>query len=145
MALVAVLSGCGRSRPPQATAPETSRGQASPGQPPPAPRISAPALGYAWDGARSVGAFRETFSRVVDAGVMALRHLSFSLDTEASRRGVDWASIEGATSDQRPVQLDMRQLSNTRVEVRAKVGVAGDRGASERLLDEVRAALGAAP
>jgi hypothetical protein len=106
------------------------------------PPVAAPLTGYAWDGEKSVAAFRGPFDRVVDTGVLVLRKLQFTLDTKLSRRAVDSATLAGVNPDERQVRLDIRPLSNLRVEVRVKVGVAGDRSCSERVLDEMQRQLG---
>jgi hypothetical protein len=106
------------------------------------PPVAAPLSGCAWDGEKSVTAFPGPFDRVVDTGVLVLRKLQFPLDTKFSRRAVDSATLVGTNQDERQVRLDIRPLGSQRVEVRVKVGVAGDRNCSEQVLDEIRRQLG---
>ena len=155
LALAAVLpASCGRSQtPPAMDAPNAGgKADAAPTKSGAAPvrrlsalaplPVAAPLSGCAWDGEKSVTAFPGPFDRVVDTGVLVLRKLQFPLDTKFSRRAVDSATLVGTNQDERQVRLDIRPLGNQRVEVRVKVGVAGDRNCSEQVLDEIRRQLG---
>lgn len=132
-----LLAACGRTATPEAPRLEG-------GRPAPRPVVAAPLTGYAWDGQASVAAYKTTFDQAVNASVTALRGLGFSLDQKQSRRSLDMASLVGLNKEQRPARIDVRPLSQTRIEVRATVGPAGDRSSSERLLDELSKSLGKA-
>jgi len=128
-----VLAACGRSRTPEA--PRTVDGR-------PRPAVALPVDGYGWDGQASVATYRTGFDKAVNASVEALRKLGFFLDQKQSRRSLDSALLVGRNASQRPAKVDVRPLSQTRVEVRATVGPAGDRSSSERLMDELSKFLG---
>jgi hypothetical protein len=111
---------------------------------PPRPAMVAPPTGYGWDGQASVAGFKATFDQAVNASVSALRTLGFTLDQKQSRRSIDAASLVGMNAQQRPAKVDVKPMSQTRVEVRVTVGPAGDRSSSERLLNELSKSLGGA-
>jgi hypothetical protein len=150
-----ILAACGRTPAPQApkvldtetvTLPP-AKGQAA-DQPvkaapaPPRPALIAPPTGYGWDGQASVAGFKASFDQAVNASVAALRTLGFALDQKQSRRSLDAASLVGMNPQQRPARVDVKPMSQTRVEVRVTVGAAGDRSSSERLLNELTKSLG---
>jgi hypothetical protein len=122
--------------------PKNSTPKAAPA--PPRPAMVAPPTGYGWDGQASVAGFKATFDQAVNASVSALRTLGFTLDQKQSRRSIDAASLVGMNAQQRPAKVDVKPMSQTRVEVRVTVGPAGDRSSSERLLNELTKSLGSA-
>lgn len=153
-----LLVACGRTTTPEApkvvdtdqtvTMP-AAKGAASSKPPaaapaPPRPAMVAPPTGYGWDGQASVAGFKSSFDQAVNASVSALRTLGFTLDQKQSRRSIDAASLIGMNAQQRPAKVDVKPMSQTRVEVRVTVGPAGDRSSSETLLNELSKSLGGA-
>ncbi len=109
---------------------------------PPRPALVAPPTGVGWDGQASIAGFRTSFDQAVNASVAALRTLGFTLDQKQSRRSLDAASLVGMNAQQRPARVDVKPISQTRVEVRVTVGPAGDRSSSEHLLKELSKSIG---
>lgn len=153
-AAVLLPIACGRTNTPQAprvadtdqtvTMP-AAKGTASSRPPaPPRPVVVAPPTGYGWDGQASIAGFKSSFDQAVNASVSALRTLGFMLDQKQSRRSIDQATLIGTNAQQRPARVDVKPMSQTRVEVRVTVGPAGDRSSSERLLNELSKSLGGA-
>jgi hypothetical protein len=144
--LAAGQGACGRRQATRAPEVPASMERASPAQATRRPvEVAVPATGYAWDGRRSVALVRAPFGQVVDASAAALRRLNFELDTQASRRSVDSAVLIAAHSTGRQARVDIGQAAQGRSQVRVTLGSAGDRGASERLLDEINSVLGLSP
>ena len=107
-------------------------------------RVLAPppgAAGFAWDGQQSVHTSALPLERTLKASLSAFKKLSFALDTSASRRGTDSALLVASNPEKIRAQVRYKTQAGGRTEIRAKVGVVGDRSGSERLLEEIRLAL----
>ena len=104
--------------------------------------------GYGWDGTQVVYGIKARFDYVAQAAQAAMRKFDFELDSDATRRGQDNALIVGVNVDKRRLEIKLKQMTGKTaeegqyVETKVKVGVTGDRGAAERVLDEIQRQLG---
>lgn len=94
--------------------------------------------GYAWDGQYS----RATVSLPLDAActraLEVLRGLGFAVNETESRRQGATTRIVAASAGGATAQLSLEAKSAGETEVKVKVGTTGDRGGSERILDEIQ-------
>jgi hypothetical protein len=118
------------------------RRTAAPAPQPVARAAAVSTTGLAWDGQHSGFSFKAPFGRVVDASMSALSALGFKLNTTDSRRGTDSATLVAEGASKRALLIKLRAMASGETEVKVKVGVVGDRGGSERVLDEIRKAVG---
>ena len=132
-AAVLLASGCKRGRqeePPRASG-EKSRSFFA--------RLMEPAApaGYAWDGQSS----RVTASLSVEAAyhraLEVLQAMNFTINENETRRQPTGARIVALSPSKTIAQLQLDGKGPGETEIRAKVGATGDRGGSERILDEI--------
>ena len=101
--------------------------------------------GYAWDGQFSRAAVPLPIDAAYNRGLEVLRGMSFAVNESESRRQGATARIVAAHANGTAAQLTFESKAAGETLVRAKVGATGDRGGSERLLDELQKTPRTAP
>jgi len=99
------------------------------------------ATGYAWDGTYSGYVYAVAFDAAVQKATKALERRGFTLDPAATRRARDQAALFAKTPAGLACEVRLRAVDKGGMEFRVKVGVTGDRTASETILHEVRKEL----
>jgi len=94
--------------------------------------------GYAWDGQYSRAAVGLSIEAAYARALQVLRGLNFTVNENESRRQGATARIVAANASKTVAQLEFEARTATEAQVKVKVGATGDRGGSERILDEIQ-------
>ena len=133
---IALLLGCGcrksKSEPPVVSNSGEKRSGFSKFLAPEGP------VGYPWDGQNSKGIINLGIEAAYDRTLEALRTLSFTINENDTKRQGATARIVALNSAKTVVQVELESKTDATTAVKAKVGATGDRGGSERILDEIQ-------
>lgn len=96
------------------------------------------APGYAWDGQYSKATVNLAIDAAYDRALVVFHAINFKVNENESRRQGATAHIVAANASKTVAQVALESKSATDTEVKVKVGATGDRGGSERILDEIQ-------
>jgi hypothetical protein len=130
------LAGCGRDKP-DAPPPSSSDKRSAFKR-----FLSADTMpGYAWDGQFSKATVAVSIEAAYDRALVVLKALDFTVNESESRKQGATAHILAANAAKTVAQLDLQSKAAAEAIIKVKVGTTGDRGGSERILDEIQKGL----
>jgi len=94
--------------------------------------------GYAWDGQYSKATVALSIDAAYDRAQEVLGALKFTVNEDESKRQGASARIEAVSASKTAVRVELAAKTAAETEVKVKVGATGDRGGSERILDEMQ-------
>ena len=103
------------------------------------------APGYAWDGQYSKATIGLGIEAAYDRALEVLGILKFTINDDESKRQGASARIVAVSANKAAVQVALETRTAAETEVKVKVGATGDRGGSERILDEMQKGSRPAP
>ncbi|HYF49009.1 MAG TPA: DUF3568 family protein [Planctomycetota bacterium] len=101
--------------------------------------------GYAWDGQMSSTTMKSSVASVQTRAIETVRSLGFVINTEETKRQGATARVTAAKADRTSVLIMIEEKVAGSSEVKVRVGQTGDRGSSERILDELQKPPAAKP
>jgi len=94
--------------------------------------------GYAWDGQHSSGTVKLSLSNAQGRAIDTLRGLGFVINTDQTKRQEKIATVSAGKADHTTALVMLEEKAAGSTEVKVRVGLTGDRGSSERILDEMQ-------
>ena len=94
--------------------------------------------GYGWDGQQSSTTMKLPLSTTQGRAIDTLRALGFVINTDQTKRQERVATVSAGKADRTTVLINLEEKVAGSTDVKVRVGQTGDRGSSERVLDEMQ-------